>query len=64
MRTQQGGELRLDGSEMSGLNFQQDVVTNDVDHETVDRNFESITWLRIPLFQRCVQRLLVQQSNA
>ena len=64
MGTDQRCQLGPDGPEMSCLDFQQNVVSNDVDDEAVDRDFESIAGLRVPLLERCVQRFLVQQSDA
>jgi len=51
MGRHQRGELRLDGAEMSRLDFQQDVVANDVDDESIKGHFESIARLRVPLLE-------------
>jgi hypothetical protein len=48
---------------MSRLDFEQHIVSNDVDDEPVKRHFESIARLRVPGLERCVQRLLVEHSN-
>jgi hypothetical protein len=64
VRENQARQLRLDGRNIAGLDFDQQIVTDDIDHESANGDFESISRPRVPLLQRSVQRLLVQQTDS
>jgi hypothetical protein len=64
MRADQRRQLRFDGGEISRLDFDQEIAAHDVNHETGDPDLESVPRPGVPLFQRCVKRLFVQQADS
>jgi hypothetical protein len=63
MCTRQVRQLGLDGGEVPGLDLDQQFASNDVDHEPVEGDLESIPGARIPLLECFMERLLVQDAN-
>ena len=59
----QGGDLLLHRGEPACLHLDQQSLTNQVDHETVDGDFDAVTWSGVPPFQRRVERFLPEGSN-
>jgi hypothetical protein len=54
---EQSGELAFDHREAARLDLNQQVLADEIDHEAVDRNFDSIALSEVPLFEGGVQRL-------
>ncbi len=56
-------EFLLHLRQAAGLNLDQQVVPNQVDHETVDGVLDQVPRLRVPAFQGSVEGLLAEGSD-
>jgi hypothetical protein len=56
-------EFAAQGGEPSGLYFDQEVISHQIDHIPIDGMLDQVTPTGVPEFQRRMQRPLVQRTD-